>query len=322
MRLEFWLLLLFLALGAWLPLTRSVSVTEPPALATEPTLPAAPTEPTLSFRIQSAVYLFIIVVDGLRPDALQRAQTPNIDRLWQSGLYSWQAQTVSPSLTLPAVASLFTGLRPERHRVLWNSWMPERGQIAVPTVFDLAHEAQISTAAFVGKRKLQHLFQPQIPLQIIRGEAGHVLDSALEYISQHRPRLVFLHLSDVDDAGHRHGWMTLQQLRAVERVDQAVGRLMQKLSELEMLKGSVIILTSDHGGHGRIHGTDDPRDMTIPWILWTPEIETGQEIARTIYIYDTAATALAALGLTIPEEWEGLPLLEAFPEATLQSERP
>jgi phosphopentomutase len=91
---------------------------------------------------------------------------------------------------------------------------------------------------------------------------------------------------------------------------------------LKILNDSVLIVTADHGGHGRIHGTDDPRDMTIPWILWTAEIESGRELTQPIRIYDTAATALAALGLVIPSDWLGIPVLEAFPKATLQTERP
>ncbi len=319
MRLEFWLWLLFLSLGTLLPPAAAAPVSPSPSLAKAPARPVS--TPVLSFHVQAA-YLFIIVVDGLRPDALQRAHTPQIDRLWQSGLYSWKAQTVIPSLTLPAIASLLTGLRPQRHQILWNYWDEQRSSMAVPTVFDLAQAAQLSTAAFVSKRKLRHLFRAETPFFYILGESAEIIKTAINYTIEHRPRLVFLHFAEVDDAGHRHGWMTLRQLQAVERVDQAIGSLLQTLTELDILKDSVIILTSDHGGHGRIHGTDDPRDMTIPWILWRRGIEGSQEIERTVYIYDTAATVLAALGLTIPEGLEGVPLMEAFPEATLQSERP
>ena len=112
--------------------------------------------------------------------------------------------------------------------------------------------------------------------------------------------------------------MTVRQLQAVERVDEALGLLLKNLEDLQILNDSVMIVTADHGGHGRIHGTDDPRDMTIPWILWTPTIEIGRELTQPIRIYDTAATALAALGLAIPSDWPGIPVLEAFPEAVLQ----
>jgi len=318
MSLEFFLFLLFVALGGLPPPPApAVSVVAPP-----PSPPGLPLPPKVRHFTVKDYYVFVTVVDGLRPDALQRAQTPNLDRLWQSGLYSWSAQTVLPSTTLPAIASLLSGVPPERHQILWNHWAPELGRISVPTIFKIAQGENISTVAFVSKRKLEHLFSPETPLFVINNGARNVIEEAIEYISEHRPRLVFLHLSDVDDAGHRYGWMTVRQLQAVERVDEALGLLLHSLEDLQILNKSVIIVTADHGGHGRIHGTDDPRDITIPWILWTPDIEIGRELTQPIRIYDTAATVLAALSLGIPPDWLGVPVWEAFPEATLQRERP
>lgn len=320
MSLEFFLFLLFVALGSLPPSqTPSTSVVAPPP-SPPPTVSPLPPKISRHFTVKD-YFVFVIVVDGLRPDALQHAQTPHLDRLWQSGLYSWNAQTVMPSLTLPAIASLVSGVPPERHQIDWNHWAPELGRITVPTIFEIAQSEKIPTAAFVSKRKLEHLFSLETPFFVLNIDARHLIEEATKYIAERQPRLVFLHLSDVDDAGHRYGWMTVKQLQAVERVDEAIGLLLQRLEDLKILDSSVIIVTADHGGHGRIHGTDDPRDMTIPWILWTPDIEIGRELTQPIYIYDTAATVLAALGLVIPSDWKGVPVLEAFPEATMQSER-
>jgi predicted AlkP superfamily pyrophosphatase or phosphodiesterase len=208
-----------------------------PARSGSPPAPPPPTPPQLPPKISQHFtvkdyFVFIIVIDGLRPDALQRAQTPNLDRLWQSGLYSWTAQTVMPSLTLPAIASLLSGVPPERHRILWNHWAPELGRISVPTIFEIAQSENIPTVAFVSKRKLEHLFHPQTPLFVVNNDAKRVIEEAVQYIAEHRPRLVFLHLSDVDDAGHRYGWMTVRQLQAVERVDEALGLLLENLEDL------------------------------------------------------------------------------------------
>lgn len=318
MSLEFFLFLLFVALGS-LPPPHAPAVS--PSVPPPPPPTVTPLPPKVLRQFTPREYfVFVIVVDGLRPDALQRAATPNLDRLWQSGLYSWTAQTVMPSTTLPAIASLLSGVPPERHRIDWNYWAPELGRIRVPTIFEIAQSEKIPTVAFVSKRKLEHLFGPETPFFVRNTDARHLIAEATEYISERRPRLVFLHLSDADDAGHRYGWMTVRYLQAVERVDEALGLLLQSLEDLTILNESVIIVTADHGGHGRIHGTDDPRDLTIPWILWTPDIEIGRELTQPIRIYDTAATVLAALGLVIPSDWLGVPVLEAFPEATMQPE--
>ena len=73
----------------------------------------------------------------------------------------------------------------------------------------------------------------------------------------------------------------------------------------------MLIITSDHGGHGTTHGSSMPEDMTIPWIVSGPGVKAGKLLTQ-VYTMDTAATAAYALGLSIPEEWDGVPVYEAF----------
>jgi hypothetical protein len=51
--------------------------------------------------------------------------------------------------------------------------------------------------------------------------------------------------------------------------------------------------------------------MTIPWIASGLGIQAG-ELTTSIYTMDTAVTAAYALGLSIPEEWDGVPVYEAL----------
>src|SRR3990170_8265497 len=66
----------------------------------------------------------VVSIDGARPDALLVAKTPTITRLWKQGAYSFRAQTISPSTTLPAHTSMLTGISPDRHGERDNSWWP------------------------------------------------------------------------------------------------------------------------------------------------------------------------------------------------------
>jgi len=73
------------------------------------------------WRQRSRPSVILIVVDSLRPDRLSsygyaRPTSPNIDRLATRGVRFSSAHSTS-SWTLPAVASLFTGLYPETHGV-------------------------------------------------------------------------------------------------------------------------------------------------------------------------------------------------------------
>lgn len=69
-----------------------------------------------------------------------------------------------------------------------------------------------------------------------------------------------------------------------------------------------VIVTADHGGHERMHGTDAPEDMTIPIMITGKGIEAGK-VLQDANIKDIAPTIVKLLGVEPDEEWEGGSLL-------------
>lgn len=258
--------------------------------------------------------VLIIGVDGLRPEAIWSADTPNLDGLIARGSVAWGARTILPSATLPSHASMLSGSSPEVHGVVWNSYEPGRGYIPTPTVFSVAHDAGLSTAMFVGKRKLEHLAVPGTldAFSYVTGGDARLVSAAADHLRLASPDLLFVHLPDVDSAGHQHGWLSAAQLEMVTRTDAAIGLLLEALSEEGRLLSTLVIVTADHGGIGRSHGGSDPESMTIPWIIAGPGIRGGLEIKDEVRVYDMAVTAVWALGLPLPAEWEGRPVEAAF----------
>lgn len=259
--------------------------------------------------------MVVISVDGLRPDALLQAQTPQIDRLWQNGAYSWTAQTVLPSVTLVSHASMLSGVPPEVHGIDWNNWDPSRGYIQVVTVFSQARQAGFTTAMVVGKRKLEHLAAPGTVdrFEFPGNNAEIVGEASVRVIEELRPGLLFVHFPDPDTTGHALGWMSAAQLDAIARVDAAIGQILQALDETGQRTSTFMILSADHGGHLLFHGSDDPQDTTIPWIAQGPGVPVGFPISSAVRTFDTAATVLYALGIAVPAGWAGTPVLEALP---------
>jgi hypothetical protein len=64
----------------------------------------------------------LIGIDGLRPDALPAAQTPNLDRLINAGCFTDQAKTSAVTVSGPAWSSLLTGVWPDKHGVHDNTF--------------------------------------------------------------------------------------------------------------------------------------------------------------------------------------------------------
>jgi len=65
-----------------------------------------------------------------------------------------------------------------------------------------------------------------------------------------------------------------------------------------------IIVTADHGGHDRAHGTDLPEDMTIPMFYIGKRFEPGRQL-EGISILDIAPTIADIMSVTPAREWEG-----------------
>jgi arylsulfatase A-like enzyme len=79
-----------------------------------------------------------------------------------------------------------------------------------------------------------------------------------------------------------------------------------------VLDETVTLVVSDHGGHGRSHGTDCDEDMTIPWILHGPGVRPGTALDGGIRIYDTCPTLAHLLGLPASPAWDGRVVDEAL----------
>jgi hypothetical protein len=247
-----------------------------------------------------AAHVLIVSIDGLHPDLIDARETPTLHRLVHEGAYSLSSRTVSPSLTLPAHASMVTGVAPELHGVLWNEYEPGRGPPRVPTIFSIARAAGFKTALVAGKEKLLQLGGPG-SLDHASASAradGAVMAEALDYLASDRPNLMLIHLADVDGFGHYYGWLSPRQRRAAGRADAALGELVAALERLGLRDDALVIVTTDHGGEGRDHDGGRPADLVIPWIAWGDGV-TPREL-RPVCVSATATAALRALGLDLP----------------------
>lgn len=273
-------------------------------------------------------HVIIISVDGLRPGAIAAAGARNLARLQEEGAWSHTAQTILPSKTLPSHTSMVTGVDPAVHGITWNSdRTAEVGTVKVPTVFELARQRGLTTAGFFAKSKFHHLAKPgtmdhfQAPRGNDTWTATRTVGDVVNYLRHVRPNLLMVHIGEPDFAGHTLGWGSLVYNWGVRRADGAVGRVLEAADAAFGPGGYTVIVTADHGGHGRSHGSDHADDTTIPWIAWGQGVQAG-ELGPGIRITDTAATILWLLGIAEPTAWTGTVVRGAYtPAARLAADR-
>ncbi len=291
-------------------LTPTLTATATATLTPTPTETPSPT-PTPTFA-PPARRVVIISIDGLRPDAIIPAPMPNLVSLMQSGAFTLGAQTVLPSVTLVSHSSMLGGMCPSKHGVDWNDYLPERGYALGTDLFDIAHAAGMRTYMYVGKEKMRQITEPTSLDKFV-----YVNDRDLVLMERLRSEfpadfgILFIHFVITDGMGHVYGWLSPEQMSVIRRADEALGLLLAELDARNLRGETLIMVSSDHGGHATTHGSSMREDMTIPWVAAGPGIQPVT-LATTVHTMDTAATAAFALGLPIPSEWDGVPVYEAF----------
>ncbi len=106
--------------------------------------------------------------------------------------------------------------------------------------------------------------------------------------------------------------MTPDYGRAVLAADRAVNRLLAIADRAYGSGNFSLIVTADHGGHGTNHGSDDPRDVNIPWIAWGQGVKPGELTESPVRTMDTASTVLWLLGVDQPSDWAGQAVTGAY----------
>ena len=253
--------------------------------------------------------VLLILVDGMRPDGLQQAETPTIDKLVASGASTFTARTVTPSVSLPCITSLFLSVTPERHGITTNLWMPPARP--VPGLADVIHQSGGQAASFYNWEKLRDISHPGSleAAFFLRDCYTPQSDSKLtvlatEWLGGQPFSFAFVYLGYTDIAGHDHGWMSEPYIAAISNADRCIAQLLEITHE-----DSLVIVTADHGGHDRTHGTKNPEDMLIPLVLRGKGIPAGSSFTRPVSILDIAPTVCEWLEIKPPREWDGQGLL-------------
>jgi len=268
-------------------------------------------------------HVYIISIDGCRPDILLRADTPFIHSLLAKSSFTFYAQTTDVAVTLPSHVSTLTGVTPEKHGINFNSVPPEGTYPNVPTILELAHARGMTTGVYSTKSKFSVFTRPNtIDYVSISTESSSPDDDitaalAAETIRLHKPGVMLIHLGGDDYAGHSAGWGSDKQFAALHLADTAIAGVFAAIHDAGIEDDTLTIITADHGGSGGTHGSDNPPSRYIPWIATGPMVKKHFDITNNrdlpVLTYDTFATACFFLGMPLPADIDGQPVYAIIP---------
>lgn len=249
--------------------------------------------------------VILILVDGMRPDGLLGCGHDFPAEMLAHSVHDLAARTVMPSVTLPCHMSLFHSVTPERHGILSNTYVPQVRP--VKGICEVLRAAGKSCSFFYNWEELKDLSRPDSLASAVY-VSGHVYGyeeanprvtkACLDNMTAGGSDFSFLYLGWTDAAGHNNGWMSDEYMRSIRGSLDCIRSVCEAADD-----DTLVILTADHGGHGRSHGSDMDEDMTIPILFWNRNF-TSREITGT-NIIDIAPTVVTTLGVTPDPEWEG-----------------
>ena len=252
--------------------------------------------------------VLLILVDGMRPDALHNVNEAKC--FMQRASYTLSAKTVMPSVTLPCHMSLFHSVDPLRHGTTTNTYAPQVRPIN--GLFDVLAASGKKCAFFYNWEPLRDLSRPgALDFDyFVKGTMKNdgisydkandmVTDAAIYHLKNFDIDFSFLYLGHVDEVGHKYGWLGAEYMESLEKSWANIRRVIDSLTE-----EYTVIVTADHGGHDRIHGTEMPEDMTIPVFILGKDFKASEVLAN-VSIKDIAPTVAKLLNTESDDDWEG-----------------
>jgi hypothetical protein len=291
-----------------------------------------------------AEHIILIVLEGIKSSSIQGGATPTLAQLAQDGVVTWSAQSITPPLTVSAMASLLTGLQVDKHRVTaeWETYDFARAFMRSPTVFDYMDLAGgKDTGVFLMDERLYQLVRPEIYVdsqvcgyakpQCTPETASVYIRDFLEKVVSEKghgfrlfgvPNLMLVHLPTAAKVGQKFGWDSAKYSAALASIDTAVSQIIQTYKELGVMDTTMVIVTglnsgpihtpSENGKKASGSSTTSELDATIPWIAWGANIKKNHPIAQSVSLLDTGATIMYALGLETHTEWDSHVINEIF----------
>ena len=261
----------------------------------------------LNMMLASSKKVLLIGIDGCRPDVLKIANTPNIDKLINNGIFFDNALSSinnQPTRSGPGWTSLLTGVWFDKHSVKDNLFKNVDNSKIV-TFDELLTKSSLNI-----KTSVLTMWNPIIT-KIFDKELfftshvdtydGSIIIESKEHILNTKSDIIFVHIDNADLAGHLYGYSLegKKYINAIEEIDSYVGILTQSLKLRKEYKNEewLIIVSSDHGGRkkfllGGTHGGQTDEEILIPIILYGKNINRIHNTGQT-YIVDIVPTILS-----------------------------
>ncbi len=214
-------------------------------------------------------YVLLISMDGFRYDYIQRVPTPNFDELIENGVSALSLKPTFPSKTFPNHLSIVTGMYPENHGIIRNTFtdpfsgetyrISDPEQVTNPRWYigepfwETAGRQGITTASYFwpgSEMTAEYRHPTYFEAYDHDRPYGQRIEGVLNWLQlpeDERPHFLTLYFDLVDSKGHRFGPDSPEVDAAIVQMDSLLGVLRTGLQRIGMADKVNLIIVSDHG---------------------------------------------------------------------------
>ncbi|KAL5381420.1 hypothetical protein DPSP01_007134 [Paraphaeosphaeria sporulosa] len=242
----------------------------------------------------------LISLDGFRADFLYRGLTPTLNKFVAEGISPKYMRPSFPSVTFPNHFTLATGLYPEAHGVVGNTFWDEELQKEFyytdperslqpywwggEPIWRTAERQHVRVAVHMwpGSEVHSNEFHPAYVDKYNGSEAlPRKVNRVMELLDlpgpmdvgalsdKPRPQLIAAYVPNVDSDGHKYGPNSTEIRQTINDADTMVGDILKGLEERNLTDIVNVVVVSDHG----MATTDTSRLIQLEDLVDPTEIE-------------------------------------------------
>jgi alkaline phosphatase D len=214
-------------------------------------------------------YVVMLSMDGFRWDYTGKAPTPNFDRMAAKGVKAKSLKPSFPTKTFPNHYSMATGLYPDHHGIVLNSFYDEK----TDRYYNLLNRQAVEDGSFYGGEPIWNTAEKQ---GIVSGSYFWVgseaeingrrptyrknydhtfpykqrIDSVVAWLNkpeESRPQLLLWYFDEPDFTGHEAGPESEELKSKIIELDFLLGYFLDEIEKLPFHDQINVIVTSDHG---------------------------------------------------------------------------
>ncbi len=217
---------------------------------------------------QKERYVVVLSVDGFRWDYPERAHTPTLDSLAKVGVRSTFRPSY-PSNTFPNHYSMATGLHPDHHGLVNNTFYAED----IDSIYSIGNRYAVANPHFYGGEPIWNTAQKQgvkaasfywvgseTAIQGMQPSIWKPFDDSVPFINRAdsviswlklpeeiRPHLIMWYYEEPDAIAHYAGPDSSATLNLVEDIDLVLNHFFTQARELDIFEQIDFVVLSDHG---------------------------------------------------------------------------